>query len=321
MTRTQRLGAGDVERAAEILRAGGLVAFPTETVYGLGADATDPKAVTGIYAAKNRPRFNPLIAHVPDLEAARAQGRFDGAALALAERFWPGPLTLVVPLAEGGTVSELTRAGHDSVALRVPSHPLARALLAAAGRPIAAPSANRSGRISPTTAAHVLAGLDGRIDAILEGGATRVGVESTIIACLGERPTLLRPGGVPREAIEAVLGLELAEAGEPGKAPRAPGMLASHYAPRARVRLKAREIGAGEAALLFGTLSLPGAEAATAALNLSPRGDLAEAAANLFGHLHRLDASGAATIAVAPIPRTGLGEAINDRLRRAAAER
>jgi L-threonylcarbamoyladenylate synthase len=321
MRHTQRLGAGDVERAAGILRAGGLVAFPTETVYGLGADATDPKAVTGIYAAKNRPRFNPLIAHVPDLEAARAQGRFDGAALALAERFWPGPLTLVVPLAEGGTVSELTRAGHDSVALRVPSHPVARALLAAAGRPIAAPSANRSGRISPTTAAHVLAGLDGRIDAILEGGATRVGVESTIIACLGERPTLLRPGGVPREAIEAVLGMELAEAGDAGKAPRAPGMLASHYAPRAQVRLKAREIRAGEAALLFGAASLPGAESAAATLDLSPRGDLAEAAANLFGHLHRLDASGAPTIAVAPIPRTGLGEAINDRLRRAAAER
>ncbi len=319
--RTLRLGSVDVARAAEILRAGGLVAFATETVYGLGGDATDPRAVAAIYAAKERPRFNPLIAHVPDLAAARAQGAFDAVALALAEAFWPGPLTLVVPVAPGGTVSDLARAGLDSVALRVPAHPLARALLEAVGRPVAAPSANRSGRISPTTADHVLADLDGRIGAVLDGGPTRVGVESTIVSCLDGVVRVLRPGGVPREAIQAVTGGPLLAPEGDEAAPRAPGLLASHYAPRARVRLDAREIGLGEAALLFGPERPPGLDGAAAVLSLSERGDLAEAAANLFGHLHRLDASGAPTIVVAPVPVAGLGAAINDRLRRAAADR
>ncbi|QFU15852.1 L-threonylcarbamoyladenylate synthase [Microvirga thermotolerans] len=320
---TQRLAAdeGGVTRAAEILRGGGLVAFPTETVYGLGADATRPEAVARIYAAKERPRFNPLIAHVDGLPAALAQGTFDGTARRLAEAFWPGPLTLVVPAAPGCTVCDLARAGLDSVGLRVPSHPFARALLAAVARPVSAPSANRSGRVSPTSADHVLGDLDGRIDAVLDGGETQVGVESTIVSCLGDAPRLLRPGGVPREAIEALLGRRLESVPGTGDGPLAPGMLASHYAPRARVRLDAAEIRPGEAALLFGPHSPSGTERAVAALNLSETGDLAEAAARLFSCLRRLDATGAEAIAVAPIPETGLGEAINDRLARAAAER
>jgi L-threonylcarbamoyladenylate synthase len=320
---TERLPADSagVARAARILREGGLVAFPTETVYGLGADATSAEAVTGIYAAKERPRFNPLIAHLPSLEAARAQGAFSDEALALAEAFWPGPLTLVVPVAPGGSVCDLARAGLDSVGLRVPAHPVARALLDAVGRPVAAPSANRSGRVSPTDADHVLGDLAGRIHAVVDGGAARVGVESTILSCLGGTPALLRPGGVAREAIERVIGRALADGSEGGVKPLAPGMLASHYAPRARVRLKAREIRAGEAVLLFGSDAPAGLERAAAALNLSERGSLVEAAANLFSHLRRLDVSGAETIAVVPVPATGLGEAINDRLKRAAAER
>jgi L-threonylcarbamoyladenylate synthase len=319
---TQRLspdGAG-IARAGDLLRAGGLVAFPTETVYGLGADATRPEAVAGIYAAKERPRFNPLIAHVAETEAAEREGMFDAAARRLAAAFWPGPLTLVVPAAPGCTVSDLARAGLDSLGLRVPAHPVARALLAEVGRPLAAPSANRSGRVSPTEPSHVLADLEGRIDAVLDGGASAVGVESTIVACLGGAPRLLRPGGVPREAIEALIGERLAE-GLGGSALLAPGMLASHYAPRARVRLDAARIEPGEAALLFGRITPPGVQHAVRAVNLSEKGHLAEAAARLFAALRDLDASGAATIAVAPIPAMGLGEAINDRLQRAAAER
>ena len=320
---TERLGAGaaDLERAAAILRAGGLVAFPTETVYGLGADATNARAVARIYAAKERPRFNPLIAHLGSVDAALAQGRFDEAAQALARAFWPGPLTLVVPASSECQVSDLARAGLDSVALRVPAHALAQDLIARAGRPLAAPSANRSGRVSPTDAGHVLADLDGRIDAVIDGGSTEVGLESTIVACLGDAPRLLRPGGVPRERIEDVLGRPLAAEAGGDAAPRAPGMLASHYAPRARVRLEASEIAQGEAALLFGAEPMPGQDLAAAVLNLSDSGDLVEAAANLFAHLRTLDTSGADTIAVAPIPPHALGEAINDRLRRAAAER
>ncbi|HEY7385448.1 MAG TPA: L-threonylcarbamoyladenylate synthase [Beijerinckiaceae bacterium] len=321
---TERLGASatDLERAAAILRAGGLVAFPTETVYGLGADATDARAVARIYAAKDRPRFNPLIAHLASIDAALAQGQFDEAAQALARAFWPGPLTLVVAASPGCQVSDLARAGLDSVALRVPAHELAQDLIMRVGRPLAAPSANRSGRVSPTDAAHVLADLDGRIDAVIDAGSTEVGLESTIVACLGDGPRLLRPGGVPRERIEDVLGRPLATEPEGDAAPpRAPGMLASHYAPRARVRLEASEIAAGEAALLFGAEPLSGQDRATAVLNLSESGDLVEAAANLFAHLRALDASGVDTIAVAPIPTHALGDAINDRLRRAAAER
>ncbi|WP_407524843.1 L-threonylcarbamoyladenylate synthase [Methylobacterium oryzisoli] len=319
---TRQLGpdADGLAAAAGLLRAGRLVAFPTETVYGLGADATDAAAVAALYAAKERPRFNPLIAHLPDRDAARREGSFDADALRLAEVFWPGPLTLVVPCAAGGRVCDLARAGLPSVALRVPAAPLARDLLARVGRPVAAPSANRSGRVSPTAAAHVLGDLDGRIAAVLDGGTCPVGVESTIVACLDGTPRLLRPGGVPREAIEAVLGRALHRPAE-GPAPLSPGLLASHYAPRAGVRLDAGEIRPGEAALLFGPDYPPGVERARARLNLSPAGDLAEAAANLFAHLRRLDASGAETIAVAPIPLTGLGEAIADRLQRAAAPR
>ena len=320
-SKTERLRPDEagIARAADLLARGALVAFPTETVYGLGADAANAEAVAGIYAAKARPRFNPLIAHVADLAAARREGVFDKDALALVERFWPGPLTLVVPAAPGGTVSDLARAGLDSVALRVPAHPLAHALLDQVGRPVAAPSGNRSGRISPTTAEHVLADLDRRIDAVLDGGATAVGLESTIVACLGE-PRLLRPGGLSRGEIEAALGRPLlAAADEAG--PRAPGMLASHYAPRAKVRLGAKRIRPGDAALLFGPAAPPGLDEARAVLSLSESGDLSEAAARLFGHLRTLDASGAGTIAVSAVPGHGLGEAINDRLRRAAAER
>ncbi|WP_040639361.1 L-threonylcarbamoyladenylate synthase [Microvirga lotononidis] len=323
MRQTERLAAdaAGLDRAADVLRGGGLLAFPTETVYGLGADATDAEAVAGIYAAKERPSFNPLISHLASFESARVQGLFDETATRLAETFWPGPLTLVVPVAPTCTVSDLARAGLDSVGLRVPAHPLAHALLERTGRPVAAPSANRSGRVSPTDADHVLGDLDGRIDAVLDGGAAQVGVESTIVSCLGGTPRLLRPGGVPREAIEALVGEKLETGGEAGSSPLAPGMLASHYAPRAQVRLNATDIRPGEAALLFGPGVPHGTETAQATLNLSKNGDLVEAAARLFSYLRQLDASGAATIAVSPVPETGLGEAINDRLRRAAAER
>jgi L-threonylcarbamoyladenylate synthase len=317
-----RLVAADrlaVTEAARILVAGGLVAFPTETVYGLGADAYNAKAVARLYAAKGRPTFNPLIAHVPDAAAARRLGRFDAAAARLAEAFWPGPLTLVLPREPGCPVAELATAGLDTIALRVPSHAVARDVLAAFGRPIVAPSANRSGHVSPTTAQHVLADLSGRVDMILDGGATTVGVESTIVACLGE-PMLLRPGGAPRTAIERALGRGLAEAPADlsAEAPLSPGQLASHYAPRTPLRLDATSVNEDEALLAFGDV-LPGA--GRAALNLSPSGDLIEAAANLFSHLRALDAAGARAIAVMPIPHEGLGEAINDRLRRAAAPR
>lgn len=313
--------ATGIARAAALLRDGKLVAFPTETVYGLGADARQGEAVAGIYEAKGRPSFNPLIAHVPDLAAADRIGVFDATARQLAERFWPGPLTLVVPLRPEAGISALATAGLDSIALRVPSHPVARELLALAQTPIVAPSANRSGRVSPTEAEHVWSDLSGRIDAVVEGWSTPVGVESTIVSCLGPRPVLLRPGGVTRTEIEEVLGGRLADgAGDTAK-PVAPGLLESHYAPRAKVRLNAQSIAPGEAALLFGPDNPAGLEDAKAQLNLSFRGDLREAAANLFAMLRRLDLVGAATIAVARIPAEGLGEAIRDRLQRAAAPR
>ena len=314
--------ASGLAEAAALLRAGGLVAFPTETVYGLGADATDAAAVARIFAAKERPRFNPLIAHLADVQAALAEGLFDAQARRLAEAFWPGPLTLVVPARPGSAICDLARAGLPSVALRVPAHPIARALLADVGRPVAAPSANRSGRVSPTRAAHVLEDLAGRIAAVLDGGDTPVGVESTVVACLGGAPRLLRPGGITRAALRDVLGLDpAAPATAEADRPAGPGMLASHYAPRARVRLDARQVNADEAVLLFGAERPSGHERARAVLNLSPAGDLAEAAARLFGALRDLDASGTATIAVVPIPAEDLGEAIRDRLARAAAPR
>ncbi len=309
--------ADGVDAAAARLAAGGLVAFPTETVYGLGALAGDPAAVARVFAAKDRPAFNPLIAHVPDAEAA---GRLvdlppEGARLAAA--FWPGPLTLVAPRRPGGDLCDLCAAGLGTAAVRVPAHPLARALLAAAGRPVAAPSANRSGLLSPTTAAHVLEGLGDAIDGVLDGGPCAVGVESTIIGWEDGAPVLLRPGGLPAEALEAALGRALRPSRGAGVA--APGMLASHYAPRARLRPDAAAPAPGEAWLGFG----PGPAAAAPSLNLSPGGDLTEAAANLFAHLRALDAAlgGAGAIAVAPIPDRGLGRAIRDRLARAAAPR
>jgi L-threonylcarbamoyladenylate synthase len=315
--------AAAVERAARTLAAGGLVAFPTETVYGLGADATDGAAVARLYEAKDRPSFNPLIAHVADAAAARALARFDSAAQRLAAAFWPGPLTLVLPKRADCPVAELATAGLDTIAVRVPSHPIARAILMALGRPVVAPSANRSGHVSPTTAQHVLADLRGRIELILDGGPTPMGLESTIIACL-DRPVLLRPGALPRTDIERLVALaEPPRSATPAPhvddLPIAPGALASHYAPRAPLRLNARHVEAHEALLAFGPTAVEGA--ARAVLNLSPRGDLIEAAANLFSHLRALDASGAAAIAVMPVPRAGLGEAINDRLERAAAPR
>lgn len=316
-TRVLKADPAAIAEAAAILRSGRLVAFPTETVYGLGADATSDQAVAKIYAAKGRPSFNPLIAHVADLAAARRQALFDDAALRLAEAFWPGPLTLVLPVSPEVSVCSLARAGLDTVALRVPAHPIAHQLLAETGLPIAAPSANRSGHVSPVTAEHVREDLDGRIDCVLDAGPTPVGLESTIVTCLEGTVSLLRPGGVPREAIEARLGRALADAAPDETAPRAPGQLLSHYAPRSRVRLAASRREDDEAGLDFGNQFGDG----NAVLDLSPKGDLTEAAANLFHHLRALDRLGRATIAVAPIPETGLGEAINDRLRRAAAER
>jgi L-threonylcarbamoyladenylate synthase len=321
--KTQILAAGEAATAAaaRCLAEGGLVGFPTETVYGLGADATNPEAVARLYQAKGRPSFNPLIAHVSELAGARRIGQFDAQATVLAEAFWPGPLTLVLPKTADCTVADLATAGLETVAIRVPAHGVARDILRAFGGPVVAPSANLSGHVSPTTAAHVQGDLAGRIDLIIDGGAVAVGVESTIVGCF-ETPMLLRPGGLPREAIERVLGRALTgvpeHAGIETDAPLAPGMLASHYAPRTPVRLNAEGVEANEALLAFGPADLPGVDSATVVMNLSARGDVNEAAANLFGYLRALDARGARTIAVMPVPHHGLGEAINDRLRRAA---
>ena len=308
-TRILSVDADGCAAAAAIWRAGGCVAFPTETVYGLGADARDDRAVARIFEAKARPRFNPLIVHVANGIAAREYVMWSEAAELVARTFWPGPLTLVLPLRAGSGLSPLVTADLPTLAVRVPGHPVARDLLAAHAGPVAAPSANPSGRISPTEAGHVLAGLDGRIAAVVDGGACSVGVESTILGLAGD-PVLLRPGGVPVEALEQVLGRPVSLRAE-GSALIAPGQMRSHYAPGARVRLDAVSRQAGEVMLGFGAVE--------ADLNLSPSGDLTEAAANLFHHLHALDAMAAAGIAVSPIPDHGLGRAINDRLRRAAA--
>jgi L-threonylcarbamoyladenylate synthase len=313
-----------VASAARCLAQGGLIAFPTETVYGLGADAANPAAIARLYQAKGRPAFNPLIAHVGDLSAGQKIARFDATATALAQAFWPGPLTLVLPKSRDCPVADLATAGLDTVAVRVPAHPVARAILRAFGGPVVAPSANLSGHVSPTTAEHVHHDLAGRIDLIIDGGAVNVGVESTIVGCF-DAPMLLRPGGLPRAEIERVLGRALVQppddADNDSGQPLAPGMLASHYAPRTPVRLNARGIEAGEALLAFGPSLVPGVETAVTVMNLSARGDLNEAAANLFGYLRALDTKGARAIAVMPVPHHGLGEAINDRLRRAAVDR
>ena len=304
--------ADGIARAAAVLRAGGLVAMPTETVYGLAADARDDTAVARIFAAKGRPRFNPLIVHLPDVAAVGQWARITPLAERLAA-FWPGPLTLVLPLRAGSGLSPLVTAGLDTVAIRLPAHPVARALLAAFGGPVAAPSANPSGRISPTRPQHVRAGLGAAVDAILDAGDCAVGVESTILDATGDRPLLLREGGLARETIESAVG---PLGTRTGSAITAPGQLASHYAPRGRVRLDVRHPEPGEIWVGFGPC--PGA-----ALNLSETGDLTQAAARLFHTLHQADALAGAQgrIAFAPVPETGLGRAINDRLRRAAAPR
>lgn len=312
-------------RAGELILAGMPVAVPTETVYGLAADATSGQAVARIYEAKGRPRFNPLIVHVADRAMADRIGILDPLSRRLADAFWPGPLTLVVPLRDGSGISPLVTAGLETVGLRMPVGFAAR-LIAATGRPLAAPSANVSGRVSGTSAEAVAADLGDRIPLIVDGGATPVGVESTIVKVEDGRVRLLRPGGVPASAIEAVTGALIqrgsaAPGGAPHAAVEAPGMLASHYAPRAGVRLGATSVGVGEALLAFGPARVPGAKDAVAVANLSPSGDLREAAANLFSMLSALDRAGAAVIAVEPIPADGLGEAIADRLARAAAPR
>lgn len=299
------------DRAAAILRSGELVAFPTETVYGLGGDATSDIAVARIFEAKGRPRFNPLIVHVLTLDAAREVAVFDDMAMDVAAAFWPGPLTLVLPVKPSANLSALVTADLTTVAIRVPAHAIAQALLVAFGGPLAAPSANPSGRISPTRAAHVANGLYGRIAAILDGGNCEVGVESTILGLTGT-PTLLRPGGIPVEALEAMFGHALPNGGDAFK-PNAPGQLASHYAPNARLRLNVTAPDPDEVHIGFGP----------AAFTLSASRDLVEAAANLFHALRDADqrAGPNGSISIAPIPETGLGRAINDRLRRAAAPR
>lgn len=303
--------AAGLSRAAGILRQGGLVAFATETVYGLGADACNDRAVARIYEAKGRPSFNPLIVHLPSIDAAKRYVEWNAMAKAAAAAFWPGPLTLVLPLKPTSGISKLVTAGLDTLAVRVPLAPAAQRLLSEFNGPIAAPSANRSGKISPTRAAHVQQDLNGRIEAVLDGGICDVGLESTILGLAGD-PTLLRPGGVTHDQLEHVLGSPVAIRQEDG-AISAPGQIKSHYAPRAGVRLNATSWRPGEARLGFGAVDCD--------LNLSQASDLTEAAAHLFEYLHVLDAKGTKTIAVSPIPNQGVGIAINDRLSRAAADR
>ncbi len=311
--------AQSLARAAEQLLAGRLVAFPTETVYGLGADATNSHAVARIFAAKGRPRFNPLIVHLSGLADAVQLAAFDAAARALAATFWPGPLTLVLPALPNSGIADLATAGLDSIAIRVPSHPVARALLAATGRPVAAPSANRSGHVSATTAAHVAADLGTAVTMILDDGPATHGLESSIVDCTSPQPVLLRSGAISRDRIEAVLGQRLRDPmANTDAQPLAPGRLASHYAPNLPIRLDAVAVQAGEALLAFGPAPLPCNGPFS---NLSVTGDLVEAAARLFAALRELDASGATGIAAMAIPAHGLGEAIRDRLTRAAAPR
>jgi L-threonylcarbamoyladenylate synthase len=307
-----------IAAAADALGRGALVGLPTETVYGLAADARSDRAAAAIFAAKGRPRFNPLIVHLPSRAAAERIASLPAPAQRLADAFWPGPLTLVLPRRADSGVSDLVTAGLDTVAIRVPSHPVARALLVATGMPLAAPSANRSGHVSATSAAHVAADLGDAVAVILDAGPTGIGLESTVVGFHGDDGLLLRPGGLARSAIEHVLGAPLIAPGAVSGKPASPGMLAKHYAPAARLRLDSTEVRPGEALLAFGPALPPGDPVAT--VNLSPSGDLVEAAANLFAALRVLDTK-AAAIAAMPIPDEGLGEAINDRLRRAAEGR
>lgn len=307
----QSASADHIAAAAEVIRAGGLVAFPTETVYGLGADATSDAAVASIFDAKERPLFNPLIIHFADQTSLATTVELNEEAKQLARAFWPGALTMVLPRQADCPVSLLASAGLETLAVRLPNHPLARALIEAAGTPIAAPSANRSGEISPSAAEHVLQSLGDKVEIILDGGPCKVGIESTVIDLSGPTPALLRPGGIAREELEAVIGpIALSDGSE--DAPKSPGMLERHYAPSIPLRLNAKKAGPGEALLAFGsTVSARHA-------NLSRLGDLTEAAANLFAMLRMLDQPGFSGIAVMEIPHTGLGVAINDRLKRAA---
>lgn len=298
-----------IERAAQLLVQGRLVSFPTETVYGLGADATNESAVKAIYAAKGRPSFNPLIAHVSSVEMAKDYVEWSEAADVLASAFWPGPLTLVLPLKPNSAIAPTVTAGLDTLAIRLPAHPLAQKLLEHTGRPVAAPSANPSGRISPTTAEHVFEGLNGKVDVILDGGPCDVGLESTIVG-LAPTPTILRPGSITENDLETVLGHSMTHY-QDGSHISAPGQMLLHYAPNAEVRLNASTFSQDELKLGFGAMECD--------MNLSEGGDLDEAARNLFSMLRQLDKSGRDTIAVAPIPNHGIGVAINDRLKRAAA--
>jgi len=309
---------GEIEQAAAALRAGELVALPTETVYGLGADATNDRAVAAIFEAKGRPRFNPLIVTVPDMVAARRIGVFTEAAEKLAAAFLPGPLSLVVKKTDDAGLSDLVSAGLDTIAIRIPAHPVATALLRCAGCPVAAPSANRSGHVSATTAAHVRDDFGDRVKIVLDAGPTARGLESTVVDVHRDPVTLLRPGAITTDEIAAVIGYEPARAGHSATAPTSPGQLASHYAPRAMIRMNATTVEAGEALLAFGP-SAPSHQGPM--INLSPAADTTEAAINLFAALRKLDMTGVPVIAAMPIPDTGLGEAINDRLRRAAAPR
>ncbi len=316
MPRILRPTAGAIDEAAQALLEGRLVAFPTETVYGLGGLATDDEAVARIYEAKGRPAYNPLILHVADSDSAHRISSFTEQAEAVASAFWPGPLTLVLPRLPGAGIASRATAGLDTVAIRVPSHPVAQALLQAVASPVAAPSANPSGRVSPTTAEHVAADLREAVTLVLDGGPCPVGLESTVIDLSGERPRLLRPGGLPRARLVSLLGG--VEEATDAERPTSPGQLASHYAPRLPVRLDAADAAPDEALLAFGPDIPPGAMVVR---NLSPTCDPGEAARNLFAMLRKLDRSGAVRIAVMPIPGDGLGEAIRDRLRRAAAPR
>ncbi len=317
-TRTEPEAA--LAHACEALGRGVPVAIPTETVYGLAADATNALAITRIYEMKGRPRFNPLICHMADLAMAEEHAVFDPLSRQIAEAFWPGPLTLVLPIRPDSAIHPLARAGLDTVGIRVPTGFSSR-LLAAFGRPLAAPSANTSGRISPTTARHVAEDFGAKLELVLDAGPAVVGLESTILKVEGETIRLLRPGGLDAAEVERITGRPVLRNDKAGATIEAPGMLASHYAPVAPVRLNARDVRPGEVLIRFGGTPLPGEADAALVLNLSPDGDLAEAAANLFGYMKQADATGAAAIAFSPIPSTGLGEAINDRLQRAAAPR
>ena len=308
-----------IDEAGRLICDGQLVAFPTETVYGLGADATNGKAVARIFLVKGRPHFNPLIVHVPDIDHAAALGQFSDTAHQLAAAFWPGPLTLVVPRRQNSGIAEVVSAGLPTLAMRVPDHPIAQALLRSAGRPLAAPSANRSGHVSATRAEHVAADLGPSVAMILDGGATVHGLESTVVDATGEDIVVLRPGAISIQSLEYTLGRKVQRApAASSQTPISPGQLASHYAPRAAIRLNAQHVNPGEALLAFGDRPL---DTDGPTFNLSRSGSLIEAAANLFAALRNLDATGVVVIAVMTIPNDGLGDAINDRLQRAAAPR